>query len=344
MLSYVHIEDQLQNVEVLEGERAKFICKVKTHPLDEQRLRVQWKHNGEFLDLGRPGSETGQHVYKSERNRHALIVKNTRLKDTGVYTCIATVGLDTDMSSAHLLVKGPPGPPENVEVVSCHGNTAELRWERGPENGAMITRYVIQFNTSDTPARWHDYFEQFPTTARRALGSLAWESATVDDPLQTQFQQEVKDVYGLYEVQVKAENDLGESHQPALSTSGDRERRLRYWKSVEDDTSKRGSNGWRTMDYIWNKSWVVLDKFDPISDYEVRLLARNRQGDMSTSSILKFSNQRHGGSYYYRLDGRGGNQINGAVRGQPAWWGLGVQISLHLLLMVALAAALDVSA
>ena len=105
---YVHIEDLLQNVEVLEGERAKFVCKIKTHPLDEKRLKVQWKHNGEFLDLDltRSESATGRHVYKAERNRHALIIKNTRLKDSGVYTCMASVGLDTDMSTAHLLVKG----------------------------------------------------------------------------------------------------------------------------------------------------------------------------------------------------------------------------------------------
>ncbi|PVD25359.1 hypothetical protein C0Q70_15859 [Pomacea canaliculata] len=57
---------------------------------------------------------------------------------------------------------------------------------------------------------------------------------------------------------------------------------------------QEGSESWRTVDYIWNKSLVVLDKFDPVSDYEVRLLARNRLGDMSTSSILKFSNNRHG--------------------------------------------------
>ena len=50
----------------------------------------------------------------------------------------------------------------------------------------------------------------------RRKGSLAWESDTVEDPLQTQFQQEVPDVYGLYEVQVKAENEMGQSHQPAF--------------------------------------------------------------------------------------------------------------------------------
>lgn len=50
----------------------------------------------------------------------------------------------------------------------------------------------------------------------RRKGSLAWESSVVGDPQQTQLQQEVDDVYGLYEVQVKAENELGESHQPAF--------------------------------------------------------------------------------------------------------------------------------
>ncbi|PVD25360.1 hypothetical protein C0Q70_15860 [Pomacea canaliculata] len=193
---------------------------------------------------------------------------------------------------------GPPSPPVNVEITSCHGNTAELQWEGGPENWATVTRYIVQFNSSVEPVRWHDYYEQFPAGSRRALvvlspwgtysfrvkavndvgvskpssvtsrecttppdrpdsnpknvrtrtdvkntlvvewnpidrlyfngpgfrydvywrrkGSLAWEAAVVHDPLQTQFRKEVTDVYGLYEVQVRAANDLGESHQPAF--------------------------------------------------------------------------------------------------------------------------------
>ena len=96
------------------------MCKIKTHPLDEKRLKVQWKHNGEFLDLDltRSESASGRHVYKAERNRHALIIKNTRLKDSGVYTCMASVGLDTDMSTAHLLVKGE----RSVHCVSFYSS------------------------------------------------------------------------------------------------------------------------------------------------------------------------------------------------------------------------------
>lgn len=95
-------------MEVLEGERAKFVCKVRTLPAEESRLRVQWKHNGDFLTVERNDADqgSGQHVYKAERNRHTLIVRNTRFKDSGVYTCIAAVGDDTDMASAHLRVKG----------------------------------------------------------------------------------------------------------------------------------------------------------------------------------------------------------------------------------------------
>ena len=50
----------------------------------------------------------------------------------------------------------------------------------------------------------------------RRKGSLVWEEDTVNDPRQTLFKQEVEDVYGLYEVQVKAQNDMGQSHQPAF--------------------------------------------------------------------------------------------------------------------------------
>ena len=38
----------------------------------------------------------------------------------------------------------------------------------------------------------------------------------MDDPSASSFEVEVDDVYGIYEILVKAENDLGESHQPAF--------------------------------------------------------------------------------------------------------------------------------
>ncbi|XP_012937519.1 uncharacterized protein LOC106011661 [Aplysia californica] len=98
---YVSITEELRNVVLGEGERAKFVCKVDVHHLDEKRLQVIWKANGQFL---KP-EESGRMVFKNEGTRFALIVRNVKTKDTGIYTCIAKVGLETAMSSAHLQIK-----------------------------------------------------------------------------------------------------------------------------------------------------------------------------------------------------------------------------------------------
>ena len=39
-----------------------------------------------------------------------------------------------------------------------------------------------------------------------------------------------------------------------------------------------------------------------------------------------------GGSYYYRLDGRDANRINGAVNWKTQWWWLLAYVILHVLL------------
>ncbi|XP_059147858.1 neuroglian-like [Physella acuta] len=300
----VRISEQLRNVVVEEGERAKFVCKVDVHHLDEERLAVTWKVNGQYLSP----EDSGRLIHKEEGSRFALIIKKTKLSDTGVYSCIASVGLDTDMSSAHLQIKSAPDPPINVKVTSCHGNSAGLSWDEGNSNGAEIQGYTIQFNTSDHPDLWYDYDEQFDSSfraatlqlypygsysfrvkARNAMGSskpsatpsrmcttppdrpdrnpsnvrtrtdtkktlvvewtpmsrlyfhgprfryqvkwrlkgtFTWDSAYVTDPNQGFLDIETNDVYNVYEIQVKAENSMGEAHQPAfiyLGHSGESE-------------------------------------------------------------------------------------------------------------------------
>ena len=54
----------------------------------------------------------------------------------------------------------------------------------------------------------------------RRKGSLTWDSDVVDDPAKGHFEREVNDVYQMYEIQVKAENELGEAHQPPFIYQG----------------------------------------------------------------------------------------------------------------------------
>ncbi|CAL1545528.1 unnamed protein product [Lymnaea stagnalis] len=291
---YVRVAEPLRNLVVEEGERAKFVCKVDVHHLDEDVLEVKWKVDGQFL----APDDTGRLLHKEDGSRFVLIIKKTKLADTGIYSCLATVGMDTDVSSGHLQIKSAPDPPTNVKVSSCHGNSAGLTWDASNENGAEILGYTVQFNTSDQPEIWYDYDEQFAANARAATlqlypwgtyafrvkarnsmgsskpsvftsrkcitppdrpdrnpsnvrtrtskkktlivewtpmsrlyfhgtrfryqvkwrmkGTFTWDSAYVTDPNQGYLEIETNDVYTIYELQVKAENSMGEAHQPAF--------------------------------------------------------------------------------------------------------------------------------
>ncbi|XP_067685215.1 neuroglian-like isoform X1 [Haliotis asinina] len=297
-LGLVYIEDQLKNVVVNEGERAKFICKTATHPLDGLKLKLEWRHDGNIVNF----TKNDKYVYKRDKNRHSLIIKDARVADAGVYTCKATVDIDIDMSSAHLTVRSAPEPPIEVQVISCHGKSAEIVWQAGPNNGDDITGFIIQYNTSESKDTWHDsddrslgdeqtaYVNLNPwgtysfrvlamnsvgiskpskptkrscttpperpyrnpdnvhtTTEKKGMLVIEWtviprlyhngpgfryhvyyrpQSQTywldglVTNPAVNYFEVEVNDVYHTYQISVKSENDLGESHQTAFIYKG----------------------------------------------------------------------------------------------------------------------------
>ncbi|RUS88636.1 hypothetical protein EGW08_003595, partial [Elysia chlorotica] len=303
---YVRIAEPLQNVVVQEGQRAKFVCKIDVHDLDLQRLKVLWKINGRFFRA--EPSRNRRLIFKQDRGWHTLIVRKTRVHDAGIYSCIASVGLDTDKSSAHLKIESAPDPPNNVKLVSCHGNSAALSWNPGEENGNKVIEFQVQFNTSDNPDVWHDFEERFDQKSRmvtlelypgltysfrvkarnvlgsskpsipadrkcttppdrpdrnprnvrtntgvkgtlviewtpmsrlhfhgprfryhvhwRPHGSYKWSHRYVDDPAQGFLDVDTGDVYQVYDLQVKAENSMGEAHHPAyiyLGHSGESE-------------------------------------------------------------------------------------------------------------------------
>ena len=54
----------------------------------------------------------------------------------------------------------------------------------------------------------------------RQSSSTYWNSAYENNPAADSYEIDVDDIYGLYDIRVKAENDLGESHQPAFVFKG----------------------------------------------------------------------------------------------------------------------------
>ena len=54
----------------------------------------------------------------------------------------------------------------------------------------------------------------------RQKGSLEWKSTALGNADQTEFQAKVPDIYGLFELQVIAQNVIGLSRQPAFTFIG----------------------------------------------------------------------------------------------------------------------------
>lgn len=54
----------------------------------------------------------------------------------------------------------------------------------------------------------------------RKHGSTFWNKREIRSPNENQFEVDVDDVYGLYDVQVQATNSLGDSFQPVFTFRG----------------------------------------------------------------------------------------------------------------------------
>ena len=78
-----------------------------------------------------------------------------------------------------------------MQIISCHGHSAEIVWQPSGNNGAKISEFFIQFNTTDDPDKWHQYYESF-------RGNV--QSAFIDLP-----------PWGTYAFRVLAKNTVGTS-------------------------------------------------------------------------------------------------------------------------------------
>uniref|UniRef100_A0A4W5KVJ8 Roundabout guidance receptor 2 n=1 Tax=Hucho hucho TaxID=62062 RepID=A0A4W5KVJ8_9TELE len=84
----------------------------------------------------------------------SLQIQSTRLSDSGLYTCVATSSSGETSWSAFLDVRGTvtthldllalPGPPSKPEVTDVTKSSVSLSWEPGPEEGSLVTSYVIE--------------------------------------------------------------------------------------------------------------------------------------------------------------------------------------------------------
>ncbi|XP_054450594.1 contactin-3-like [Pteronotus mesoamericanus] len=129
-------------LDVVVGESVLLPCQVRHDPL--LRVAFTWYVNGALADFAKDASHLEKVGGSSSGD---LLIRNIQLKHSGRYVCVAQSGVDSVSSAADLVVRGSPGPPENVKVEEITDTTAQLSWEEGADNHSPVTSYSVQART-----------------------------------------------------------------------------------------------------------------------------------------------------------------------------------------------------
>ena len=89
----------LENQEVKQGDKVKFLCQVITHPDEIDKVHIRWKFNEETI---KPSSSSKFNIIE---DGETLIVRNVQKSEEGDYTCVASIRGMKDRSTARLIVK-----------------------------------------------------------------------------------------------------------------------------------------------------------------------------------------------------------------------------------------------
>lgn len=87
------------DLEVEAGHEAKFTCTGTTDFDEAKNMRIYWEKDDKRLSVD-------QQRVSQNLNDNSLTISGTVVRDSGVYTCIITNGLDEDRAYAILTVKG----------------------------------------------------------------------------------------------------------------------------------------------------------------------------------------------------------------------------------------------
>ncbi|KAG5269491.1 hypothetical protein AALO_G00202650 [Alosa alosa] len=108
----------------------------------------------------------------------SLQIKNIRLSDSGIYTCVAASSSGETSWSAFLEVKEGggmmvlknqdenelPGPPSKPQVTDVTKNSVSLSWQPGLAGGSPVSSYVIEAFSQSVSNSWQTVADHVKTT------------------------------------------------------------------------------------------------------------------------------------------------------------------------------------
>ncbi|XP_046531311.1 contactin-3 isoform X2 [Equus quagga] len=299
------------NMDVSVGESVILPCQVQHDPLLD--IMFTWYFNGTLTDFKKDGSHFEKVGGSSSGD---LMIRNIQLKHSGKYVCMVQTGVDSVSSAADLIVRGSPGPPENVKVDEITDTTAQLSWKEGTDNHSPVISYSVQARTpfsvgwqtattvpevppsevsggggsrSELVITWDPVPEELQNgegfgyvVAFRPLGVTNWIQTVVTSPDTPRyvFRNESIMPFSLYEVKVGVYNNKGEGPFSPVTTVFSAEEEPTVAPSQVSANSLSSSE----IEVSWNAvPWKLSNGH--LLGYEVRYW--NNGGEEELSSKVK---------------------------------------------------------
>ncbi|XP_054450592.1 LOW QUALITY PROTEIN: contactin-6 [Pteronotus mesoamericanus] len=129
-------------MDVTVGESIVLSCQVSRDPSVD--VAFAWSFNEHIIDLGKGVAHFERVGGESVGD---LMIRNIQLHHSGRYLCLVKTALERLSAAAEVIVRGPPGPPQDVRVEHVSSTTSQLSWRPGADNRSPVRGFAVQART-----------------------------------------------------------------------------------------------------------------------------------------------------------------------------------------------------
>ncbi|XP_009198587.3 contactin-6 isoform X3 [Papio anubis] len=284
-------------MDVTVGESIVLPCQVSHDPSIE--VVFVWFFNGDIIDLKKGIAHFERIGGESVGD---LMIRNIQLNHSGKYLCTVQTTLESLSAVADIIVRGPPGPPEDVKVEEISSTTSQLSWRAGPDNNSPIQIFTIQTRTPFSVG-W-----QAVATVPEILNGKTYNATVVGlSPwVEYEFRVVAGNSIGIGEPSKPSELLRTKASVPAVAPvninggGGSRSELVITWESIPEELQNGEGFGYIVMfrpvgSTTWTKEKVASvessrfvyrnESIIPLSPFEVKVGVYNNEGEGSLSTV-----------------------------------------------------------
>uniref|UniRef100_A0A8C0QF10 Contactin 6 n=1 Tax=Canis lupus familiaris TaxID=9615 RepID=A0A8C0QF10_CANLF len=285
-------------MDVTVGESIVLPCQVSHDPSIE--VVFIWSFNGDVIDLKK--GVTHFERIGGEESVGDLMIRNIQLNHSGKYLCTVKTTLESLSAVADIIVRGSPGPPEDVRVEHISSTTSQLSWRPGSDNNSPIQIFTVQARTPFSVG-W-----QAVSTVPEILNGKTYNATVIGlSPwVEYEFRVVAGNSIGIGEPSKASELLRTKASVPVVAPTningggGSRSELVITWESIPEELQNGEEFGYIIMlrpvgSTSWTKKRVPSvessrfvyrnESITPLSPFEVKVGVYNNEGEGSLSTV-----------------------------------------------------------